>query len=335
MKKLLMVYAFLIAIFLIFFLNYQMQKINANLEGKPKALNGEKNEIYVMVTFQAGIDYWKSILKGFEDAAEALNVSVEYRGATKYDVKEQITVLEQVIARKPSGIAISAIHPEALNITIGKAIDEGIPVILIDSDAPNSRAYSFLGTNNYEAGSKAAREIANMINNSGKVAVITLPNQQNHIDRSTGFQETIDKHYPEIEVVAVKDGKGDQLVSRQAAIDILKKHPDIKAIFATEANGGVGVGEALIYLKKDKIVKIVSFDTDKQTLDMVKDGTIAATVAQGTWNMGYWSLQYLFHLQHNLINPQSGPARGIEFTPKTDTGIKIVTRENVEKYYAR
>lgn len=337
MKKLILVYIILISAFLLNLVNYQSQEIPASSNGTGEGLQGEIDEKYVMVTFQVGNDYWKNVLKGFEDAANSLNVLVEYRGATQYDVNEQITVMEQVIAKKPSGIALSSMHPTALNVTIDKAIDAGIPVVLFDSDAPDSNAYSFLGTNNYNAGVIAAHEMANLVDKSGKVAVITLPKQQNHIDRSEGFKETMDKFYPEIIMVAVKDGKGDQLVSRKAALDLLDENPDLKGIFATEANGGVGVGEATLSIKKDQQVKIVSFDTDKQTLDMVKDGTIAATVAQGTWNMGFWSLQYLFQLHHGVIKPvnEQQDTESLRAVPIMDTGITIVTRKNIENFYAK
>ncbi|MBT2658610.1 substrate-binding domain-containing protein [Bacillus sp. ISL-18] len=334
MKKLLTVYALLIIAFLIYLIEFQSREAAASLDGKSKGLHGEVGEKYVMVTFQAGADYWKNILKGFEDASQALNVSVEYRGAAQYDVKEQITVLEQVIARKPSGIAISAIHPDALDVTIYKAIDAGIPVVLFDSDAPKSNAYSYIGTNNYNAGVTVAHEMADMIDRTGKVAVITLSNQQNQIDRLTGFKETLEKQYPDIKIVAVKDGRGNQIVSKNVAIDILKQYPDLKGIFVTEANGGVGVGEAAILLKKVGQVKIIGFDTDKQMLDMIKDGTISATLAQGTWNMGYWSLQYLFHVRHDLIKLPDDPYTN-EILPKMDTGITVVSKKNVENYYAK
>lgn len=78
--------------------------------------------------------------------------------------------------------------------------------------------------------------------------------------------------------------------------------------------------------------QIISFDTDKGTLDMVKEGTIAATLAQGTWNMGYWTLQFLFHLHHGIGSD------GQEFSPLprvVDTGITVVTRENVDQFYAK
>ncbi|MNJ59085.1 hypothetical protein D3C77_547510 [compost metagenome] len=79
--------------------------------------------------------------------------------------------------------------------------------------------------------------------------------------------------------------------------------------------------------------KIISFDTDKGTLDLVKSGDISATMAQGTWNMGYWSLHFLFSLGHDLNTAQ------IPGTPpvpeQVDTGITVVTRHNVDDYYAK
>lgn len=333
MKKLVFIYVVLISAFILYLYHYHLEISRfRSFYQQEKALQGKMDEKYVMVTFQAGMDYWKRCLKGFEDAAQALNVSVEYRGATQYDVNEQVTVLEQVIAKKPAGIAVSAINPTALTETINKAVDKGIPVVLFDSNASGSKAFSFLGTNNYNAGVTAAHKMAELLGKRGKVAVITLPHQLNHQERTKGFLETIYQEYPQMEVVAVKDGKGDSLASKEAALEILNEYPDVEGIFATEANGGIGIGEAILSLENKK-VKIISFDTDKRTLDMVKQGIISATLAQGTWNMGYWSLQFLFHLHHRLTpSLQSGYPL---LPPYVDTGITVVTKANVENFYAK
>ena len=338
MKKLLLVYAILIATFLLFLYSYQYNEhADQSLKQMNRGLQGKIEEKYVMVNFQSGIDYWKSCLKGFEDAAKALNVSVEYRGATQYDVYEEITVLEQVIAKKPAGIAVSAINPNALVVTINKAVEAGIPVVLFDSGAPKSKAYSFLGTNNYNAGVSAAHKMAELTGDNGKLAIITLPNQLNHQDRMAGFQDTIRTSYPNIHIVAVEDGKGDQLASERIAAKVIKDHPDLTGIFATEANGGVGVGNAVKSLNRLSQVKIIGFDTDKGTLDMVKNGTISATLAQGTWNMGYWSLMHLLHLQKEAQKSHLPLQNAKEPLVPTyvDTGITIVTKENVDIYYAK
>ncbi|MBD0379029.1 substrate-binding domain-containing protein [Paenibacillus sedimenti] len=338
MKKLLMIYAVLIATFLLFLYVYAFRDASEHSDEALKGgLHGDIGEKYVMVNFQSGIDYWKSCLKGFEDAANILNVSVEYRGATQYDANEERTVLEQVIAKKPAGIAVSAINPEALVVSINKAVEAGIPVVLFDSGAPKSKAYSFLGTDNYNAGVKAAQQLGELLGGSGQAAVITLPLQLNHQDRTRGFQDTIRTQYPNMQVIAVEDGRGDQLDSERVAKKLLAENPDLTGIFATEANGGVGVGNAVRGAGRSPQVKIISFDTDKGTLDMVKSGVISATLAQGTWNMGYWSLMQLFHLKHEIVQPLADwKQSGISLVPPSvDTGITVVTQQNVENYYAK
>src|SRR5699024_9998064 len=139
------------------------------------------------------------------------------RGATQYDVNEEITVIEQAIARNPSGIAISAIDPKALNPVIDKAVAAGIPVVMFDSDAPNSEAYAFLGTDNYYAGVEAAHKMADLLSGEGEVGIITHPNQLNHQERTQGFRETVQADYPKMKVVDVKDGRGDQMISKEAS----------------------------------------------------------------------------------------------------------------------
>ncbi|MDL4840894.1 substrate-binding domain-containing protein [Aquibacillus rhizosphaerae] len=329
MRKLLFIYLLLIGLFVVYVYNYQNNE-STTREWSENELRGSMDETYVMVTFQVGIDYWKRALKGFEDAAGALNVSVEYRGATQYDVNEEITILEQVIAKNPAGIAVSTMDPEALNPVIDKAVEAGIPVVMFDADAPDSKAYSFLGTDNYYAGVEAAHKMADLLNEDGEVGVITQPNQLNHQERTQGFQDTIFMEYPDMTVVSTKNGRGDQMVSKEVAEEIMDEYPDIAGIFATEANGGVGVGQATMANNLQESIKIISFDTDKGTLDMIEDGIISATIAQGTWDMGYWSLQFLFHLHHGVIEDKD------ELNPLPrfmDTGVTIVTEQNVESYY--
>lgn len=336
MKRLMWLYGMFVLVFLAIIAFYFRPSQLESWSGVDGGLQGDIGEQYVMVTFQAGIDYWKPVLKGFEDAAETLNVSVDYRGSTQYDAHEQMTVLEQVIARKPAGIALTAMDPQALTASINKAVDAGIPVVLFDSGADSSKAYSFLGTDNYNAGVTAAHEFARLLDSEGQVAVVTLPNQLNHQQRVQGFQDAIRSEYPRMRVVAVKDGKGDVVQSRDMAQEAMRAYPELRGIFVTEAVGGVGVGEAVVNEGKLGQVQIISFDTDKGTLDMIRDGIISATLAQGTWNMGYWSLYFLFHLHHDLVQPQPS-AGGNErlLPPQVDTGVTVVTRDNVDNYYAR
>ncbi|ANF95897.1 substrate-binding domain-containing protein [Paenibacillus bovis] len=340
MRKMLWVYAVLVVALIIYIVQYQAQETSS--AWNEQGMKGNINEKYVMITFQSGIEYWKSGLKGFEDAAEALDVSVDYQGSTRYDAREQAMIVEQAIAKKPAGIAISAIDSPLLVQAVNKAVDAGIPVVMFDAESPGSKSYSFLATDNRNAGDIAAGQMAERTGGSGQVAIITLGNQQNHKDRSGGFEEAIRQRYPQMKVVAVENDNGDAVLAEQLTTRLLTQYPKLKGIFITEATGAYGVGSAVKQHMQtgqtgsSKKPVIISFDTNKETLDMIRSGTIDATIAQGTWNMGYWSLQYLFHLHHGLTVPAPSLSGIVSPVPvRVDTGVSVVTRENVEDYYAK
>lgn len=80
MKMLLVVYAVMLCLFFLYVYDYSRGDKTGSTEASKRPAAGSLSEKYVMVTFQSGIEYWKSGLKGFEDAAQLFNVTVEYRG---------------------------------------------------------------------------------------------------------------------------------------------------------------------------------------------------------------------------------------------------------------
>jgi len=103
--------------------------------GQAKGYVGDPSDEYYMVTFLSGIDYWKYCFEGFEDAAKAIGVTAKYTGQTDTDVSGQVAVLEQVIAQKPKGIAVTAVNSTALADTINSAISFCIGAVLFVSTA--------------------------------------------------------------------------------------------------------------------------------------------------------------------------------------------------------
>jgi ribose transport system substrate-binding protein len=183
----------------------------------------------------------------------------------------------------------------------------------------------------------AADYLGKELNGKGKVAICTLPGQLNHEERVAGFKETMASKYPDIEIVSTVNGKADQTIAATMMSGVLQANPDVSGIFASDATSGVGVATAVKEAGKAGQVKIVSFDTDKGTLDLIKDGTITASVAQGTWNMGYWSMMFLYTLHHDLVNPVDGwKDKNINpLPPSVDTGTNMVTKDNVDAFYIK
>ena len=69
-----------------------------------------------------------------------------------YDVDAMVKYIDTAIASKVDGIITMALSPAAIGPAIDRAVDAGIPVVLVDTDAPESKRAAYVGTSNYDAG---------------------------------------------------------------------------------------------------------------------------------------------------------------------------------------
>ncbi|MDR3336404.1 MAG: substrate-binding domain-containing protein [Treponema sp.] len=293
--------------------------------GSSSPLVGSASEEYYMVSFLSGIDYWKTCFNGMEDAAKLYGVTAQYTGQIDADVAGEVAVLEQVIAKQPKGITITCVNSTALADTINSAIRQGIAVITFDSDSPTSNRASYLSTGNEAAGEAAAAFLVQLIGNRGKIAILYTVGAENSESRVTGFKSWCAANAPGISFVDVNDA-GDTTVATDNMSAAIQANGDLTALFCVDGIAGMS-GPVAVQESGKSNIKVLAFDVDPTVLDKIKSGDIAATVAQGQYNMGYWSMNFLYHLAHKLP--------GADLPGFLDTGVTIVTRDTVDNYYVK
>src|SRR6059058_2653787 len=94
------------------------------------------DEKYFLVSANIKIPYWETAGAGFLQAASQLGVRAEFVGPDNYDPQAEREEFRRVMKLKPSGILISAAESALLKDDIDAAMGAGVPVITIDSDAP-------------------------------------------------------------------------------------------------------------------------------------------------------------------------------------------------------
>lgn len=294
-----------------------------------------EGDTYYMVTFLSGAEYWKGCIKGFEEAGKNFGVKVVYAGDPQYDVNNQITVFEQVLAKKPKGIAVCAINPEAFVPVINKAIEAGIPVVTFASDSPDSKRLSFICADNRKEGAIGADTLAAAIGGAGEVGIIQRPGQMNLDLRVEGFETRIAEKYPDIKIVARGMGEGNEQTSATATASMLQANPNIKAIYTIAGIEAIGAAAAVKETGKD--IKIFCFDGDASILDLIKEGSIYATGAANTYAQGYWSMVMLHTAANGLCNPVSDwKIAGRSPLPLyVDSGTDVVTKDNADSFYIK
>src|SRR6266403_4903974 len=203
----------------------------------------DQNERYVFVASNVDLRYWQEAQAGLMDAAQQMGVKAELTGPEKFDPQEQLRVFQKVVESKPAGILVSVTRPELLSDAINNAVAQGIPVIAVDSDAPNSKRVMFVGTDNYRAGNESGKRMGDILKGQGQVVVITVPGQLNMDERAQGVNEAL-KKYPAIKIVQTIDDKGDPRIANDMVSALLKGKAKIDGMICLEASGGSGAAEA-------------------------------------------------------------------------------------------
>ena len=241
------------------------------------------------------------------------------------DVAAQIEIMEHLIDERVDGIALCATDPDALRPWVARARAAAIPVITFESDIENSGRSAFLGTDNYRAGEHLAHVLARVLNYAGSVIVCTgLPAQASLNQRIAGICATLQRAYPDVQVLAVRSGEGDPALTLRVIESLIADYPDFDAFVSIDATGGpvaVAVWKAKGWVGAER--RIVTFDDMPENVAGLRDGVVSAIVAQKQWTWGPLIVERLLA----LVQGRSVP----DFY---DTGTIEVTAQNVHFYRA-
>ena len=142
-------------------------------------------------------DFWKIARAGVEKAKVEFNVDCQFLMPPTGTAEEHQRMLEGLITKGVTGVAMSPVDPANQTEIINKACD-AMNVITQDSDAPQSNRICYLGTNNYNAGRQAGKLIKQALPNGGTLMIfVGMMDPQNAIDRRQGIiDELADKPMP-------------------------------------------------------------------------------------------------------------------------------------------
>jgi ribose transport system substrate-binding protein len=296
----------------------------------------QKSERYFLIATNINLPYWQSAHAGFQKAAAEYGVTEDMRGPDTFNPAIEVDEFRAAMARRPAGILVSVADPQLMGPEINKAMAAGVPVITMDSDAPDSQRLYFIGTNNLEAGRLGGQRVAAELNGKGNVVFFTMPGQPNLEERLKGYKDVF-AGFPGIKVVEVFDMKGESGTAMDKAQDYLARTgpAKINAYVCLEASAGKDVGEAFKRAKAPQDTLLVAMDVDHATLELVKDGTIHATISQKPFTMALLGLKALDELHHYPLKPLARDYQNDAQSPIpafVDTGVSLVDKSNVDKF---
>jgi ribose transport system substrate-binding protein len=266
--------------------------------------------------------FWESVRAGAQKAGDEFGYEISWNGPElESDRERQIQIVEDFIARKVAGVVLAPNGSNALVPKVEEMFAKNIPCVIIDSEIDTDKYVSFAATNNYQGGVIAARRMGKILNGKGKVIVTKfMPGSGSTTNRENGFIDTIEKEFPDIEIVDTKYGMATVETALQAAEDLLTKHAELDGLYASNASTSVGSAQALQSQGRADNIKMIGFDAEETLIDKLRSGVVDSLVVQDPYKMGYIGVKTLV----DKIN-------GKEVPKVIDTGVELVTLERLEE----
>jgi ribose transport system substrate-binding protein len=274
-------------------------------------------------------EFWKSINAGAVKAQRELStngtkVEIIWKGPLREDDRvQQIQVVENFMARHVSAVVLAPLDSQALVRPVNNAIDAGVPVVVIDSDLKSDKYVSFVATDNFKGGQMAGEEMGKVLAGKGNVILLRYAVGSASTEaREAGFLDAL-KKFPEIKIISSDQHAG---ATRELAYKVSQNlmnrfSREVNGVFCPNENSTVGMTKALrdVGLGQGK-VKMIGFDAGSLSVQDLKSGDVQALVVQNPMLMGY--LGVATAVKH---------LRGEKVEKRIDTGVVLVTRENMEQ----
>ncbi len=266
-------------------------------------------------------DYWKTVGAGVDAAMQAdPTIKASFLGPNEEtDIEGQIRIIESQISAKVDALAVAPSQADQVQPTLEKAVQAGIPVVLIDTDLANfTNKAAFVGTDNKLGGTLGGEFIAKALQAGDEVAIIRgAAGDPVHNLREGGAKEAMEK--AGLKVVAVQPADSDRAKGQTVAENLLTANPNLKGIFCTNDEMALGAVNAAKAAGKQLV--IVGFDATNDALMSIQEGALSGSVAQFPTKIGE-----LGTLTAAKV------ARGETVEAFVNTGVEVVAKDNLDKF---
>ncbi|RME53682.1 MAG: D-ribose ABC transporter substrate-binding protein [Caldilineae bacterium] len=263
--------------------------------------------------------FFVDLRDGAQAAADAQGVELIVVDAQD-DPATQAASIEDLIQRGVSALLINPTDADAIVPSVEAANAAGIPVFTVDRSANGGEIVSHIASDNVAGGRMAAEFLCNALGGSGKVVELEgIPGASAARDRGQGFNEYMSENCSGVEIVARQTANFNRAEGLTVFENILQAQPEIDGVFAHNDEMILGAIQAAEAAGRAEEIIFVGFDAIDDAVQAVKDGKLAATVAQQPKEMGRLAVETA--VKH--LNGEETPA----FIP---VDLALVTAETVK-----
>jgi inositol transport system substrate-binding protein len=285
--------------------------------------NKANDNIIVGATFLGSFEFPNTIRKIMINEAEKQKVNLMTKVAGNNS--NQMDQIKEMIDKKVDVLILNSADIEGNTEGINLAVQENIPIVVVNTLVNSNKPVSYIGSNDIEAGEIAMQFIAEKLNKKGNIVILSGKSEQSStIQRNLGINNTI-KNYPDIIVLEEVSGQWTEQEAYHQLKKMFEKYgSSINAVLAHNDEMALGASKFLIENNLRKDILIIGTDGINNALKAIKNGEIDATVYQDAEG------QAKLALEAALVLANGGTIAKTYFLP-----YKLVTKENVDYYLGK
>lgn len=225
--------------------------------------------------------FFVTLKEGAEAKAKELGHDLIVLDSQDNPAKELGNV-EDLLVKGVDVLLINPTDSDAVVSSVKAANRSKIPVVTLDRAANGGNVVSHVASDNVLGGEMAGNFIVEKLGGKGKVVELEgIPGTTAARDRGTGFNKAA---AGKLEVVAKQAADFDRTKGLNVMENILQAQPEIQAVFAHNDEMALGALKAIEASRRD--IFVVGFDATDDAVAAVKEGKLAATVAQKPAEIG-------------------------------------------------
>ena len=251
------------------------------IDGEENVREGSSGNVIGFSVSTLNNPFFVTLTEGARKAATENNVELVVVDAGD-DAAKQTSDIEDLVSRNVGVLIVNPVDSDAVAPAVKSAMSQGIKVIAVDRGVNGVDVDCQIASDNVAGARMATEYLMELVGEGAKVAELQgVPGASATIDRGEGFHQVADKS---LQVAASQTANFNRAEGMTVMENILQSDGTIKGVFAHNDEMARGAVEAVAASGKD--IKIVGFDATDDAQKAVKDGKMAATVAQKPDKMG-------------------------------------------------
>ena len=251
------------------------------IDGEENVREGSSGNVIGFSVSTLNNPFFVTLTEGARKAATENNEELVVVDAGD-DAAKQTSDIEDLVSRNVGVLIVNPVDSDAVAPAVKSAMSQGIKVIAVDRGVNGVDVDCQIASDNVAGARMATEYLMDLVGEGAKVAELQgVPGASATIDRGAGFHQVADQS---LQVAASQTANFNRAEGMTVMENILQSDGTIKGVFAHNDEMALGAVEAVAASGKD--IKIVGFDATDDAQKAVKDGKMAATVAQKPDKMG-------------------------------------------------